>query len=94
MNIQGYGPSIQPTQGQQSTGKPGNFASLVQKYTEQVNQDKKSAAVAAENLAVNGTGNVAETLIAVQKADLSFQLLLSARNKLVDAYREVMRMQV
>ncbi len=94
MNIQGYGPSIQSTQGQQATGKSGNFASLVQKYTEQVNQDTKSAAAAAENLAVNGTGNVAETLIAVQKADLSFQLLLSARNKLVDAYREVMRMQV
>jgi len=98
MNIQGYGTSIQPVQqpvqGPQNVSKPGNFGSLVKQYTEQVNQDTKIAAKAAENLAVNGTGNVAETILAVKKADLSFQLLLSARNKLVDAYREVMRMQV
>lgn len=94
MKIQGYAPSIQPLQGQQNTNKPGNFGALVKQYTEQVNQDTKTAASAADNLAVNGKGNVAETLLAVQKADLSFQLLLSARNKLVDAYREVMRMQV
>ncbi len=94
MKVQGYGPSIQPVQGQQTTGKPGNFGALVKQYTAQVNHEHKAAATAAENLAVNGSGNVAETLLAVQKADLSFQLLLSARNKLVDAYREVMRMQV
>jgi len=94
MKIQGYGPSIQPLQGQQSINKPGNFGALVKQYAEQMNHDKKAAASAAENLAVNGTGNVAETILAVKKADLSFQLLLSARNKLVDAYREVMRMQV
>ncbi len=94
MNIQGYGPSIQPSQGQQNVSKPGNFGALVKQYTEQVNQDTKAAAKAAENLAVNGVGSVSETVLAVKKADLSFQLLLSARNKLVDAYREVMRMQV
>jgi len=94
MKIQGYTPSIQPLQGQQNANKPGNFGALVKKYSEQVNHDTKTASAAATNLAVSGTGNVAETLLAVQKADLSFQLLLSARNKLVDAYREVMRMQV
>jgi len=96
MKIDGYGSlpqQLQPGSAQQS-GKPGNFGALVKQYTEQMNQDKKSAAAAAEKLAVNGEGNVAETLLALQKADLSFQLLLSTRNKLVDAYREVMRMQV
>ncbi len=94
MNIHGYGTPVQPTPGQQNTQKPGNFGALIKQYTEQVNTEHKAAAVQAENLAVNGTGNVAETLLAVQKASLSFQLMLSARNKLVDAYREVMRMQV
>jgi flagellar hook-basal body complex protein FliE len=34
------------------------------------------------------------TLIAVQKADLSFQLMMQVRNKIVQAYQEIMRMQV
>lgn len=95
MKIQGYGPSVLPQQTQQpAAGKPGNFGALVKQYAEQMNHDHKAADAASVDLAVNGKGNVAETLLAVQKADLSFQLLLSARNKLVDAYREVMRMQV
>ena len=38
--------------------------------------------------------DVHTAMIAMQKADLSFQLLMQVRNKLVEAYREVMRMQV
>ena len=94
MNIHGYGISTQPVKAPQSSEKPGNFGALIKQYTEQMNTEKKAAAAQAEDLAVSGKGNVAETLLAVQKADLSFQLMLSARNKLVDAYREVMRMQV
>ena len=32
-------------------------------------------------------------MLALQKADLSFQLMLQVRNKLVQAYRDIMRMQ-
>jgi flagellar hook-basal body complex protein FliE len=34
------------------------------------------------------------TVIAVQKADLSFQMMMQVRNKIVQAYQEIMRMQV
>jgi len=77
-----------------TAGKPGNFSSLIQQYIQQANQDEKSAGKAAVNLAMGKSANVSETLLAVQKANLSFQLMLSVRNKLVDAYREVMRMPV
>ena len=77
-----------------TTDKPGNFASLIQQYVQQTNQDTKAAAEATVNLSLGKSSNVSETLLAVQKADLSFQLMMSVRNKLVDAYREVMRMQV
>ena len=40
----------------------------------------------------NGT-DVHEAMIAVQKADLSFQLMLQVRNKVVQAYQEIERMQ-
>jgi flagellar hook-basal body complex protein FliE len=74
--------------------KPGNFASLIQQYVQQTNQDTKAADAASVDLALGKSSNVSETLLAVQKADMSFQLMMSVRNKLVDAYREVMRMQV
>ena len=34
------------------------------------------------------------TIIAVQKADLSFQMMMQVRNKIVQAYQEIMHMQV
>jgi flagellar hook-basal body complex protein FliE len=38
--------------------------------------------------------NIHETMLAVERADMSLKLLMQVRNKLLDAYREVMRMQV
>lgn len=105
MNIHGYQPTSAPTSvtpsnnsfqdvGKSSTSGEKNFATLLQAYTEQVNQDVKSAAKDAEGLVSGESHNTSETLLALQKADLSFQMMLSVRNKLVDAYREVIRMQV
>ncbi len=74
--------------------KPGNFASLVRQYIQQVNQDSKAASKAGLELALGKNTHVTETLLAIRKADLSFQLMLGVRNKLVSAYKEIMRMQV
>ncbi|MBL4775048.1 MAG: flagellar hook-basal body complex protein FliE [Mariprofundus sp.] len=102
MNIHGYQstPSTTaafPTAGKSDVGasaKPGGFGALLQAYTEQVNHDVKAGAKGAEALALGDSRNTSETLLAIKKADLSFQMMLSVRNKLVDAYREVIRMQV
>jgi len=42
---------------------------------------------------LNGNATVHETMINLQKADTSMRLLLAVRNKAVDAYREITRMQ-
>jgi len=72
----------------------GSFAAMISAYTQQVNHDVKSASKAAAEVAMGKGGDTTETLLAVKKAGLSFQLMLATRNKLVEAYREVMRMQV
>jgi flagellar hook-basal body complex protein FliE len=41
-----------------------------------------------------GKAGLHETLLAVEKADISFRLLMQVRNKVLDAYKEVMRMNV
>jgi len=43
---------------------------------------------------VDGTGDVHDAMIALQRADLTFQLSMQVRNKLVSAYQEIMRMPV
>jgi len=88
------GPAAQPMQNPGTEAKGGDFATLLKAYTEQMNTEHNVAFKAAEDLATGKGGNTAETLLAIQKADLSFQMMLGVRNKLVDAYREVMRMQV
>lgn len=100
MNIHGYqsSASIGATPGAQQDDKSkqgsGNFAAVLSNYVQEVNQDTKAAGKAAVALASGESHSTSETLLAIKKADLSFQMMLSVRNKLVDAYREVSRMQV
>ncbi len=106
MNIHGYQPSSvssgisSPKNTMQDVGKAAggekNFATLLQAYTQQVNHDSKAAGKAAVALAsgVDTGKGTAETLLAIKQANLSFQMMLGVRNKLVDAYREIIRMQV
>ncbi|MBL4759959.1 MAG: flagellar hook-basal body complex protein FliE [Mariprofundaceae bacterium] len=94
MNIQGLPSQLTQTTQTESSKPKGNFGALLKQYTADVNHDIKAAGKNAEALAVDGVGNVTETMLAVKKAGLSFQLMMAARNKMVDAYREVMRMQV
>jgi flagellar hook-basal body complex protein FliE len=53
---------------------------------------KKDRAV--EALATGKTDNIAEVLMAVEKADIAFKALMQIRNKLVEAYKEIERMQI
>ena len=41
-----------------------------------------------------GKNNLHETVIALQKADMSFQVMMQIRNKIISAYEEIIRMQV
>ena len=43
---------------------------------------------------LEGTGDVHEAMIALQRADMTLQLTVQIRNKIVQAYQDVMRMQV
>jgi flagellar hook-basal body complex protein FliE len=47
-----------------------------------------------QKLMAGETQDLHETMIAVQKADLSFQMMMQVRNKLLQAYQEIMRMQI
>ncbi len=79
---------------QSETVKQGNFGAVIKHYIQQTNLDEKASDQAGLELALGKRNNVSETLLAIEKADMSFKLMLGVRNKLMQAYHEVMRMQV
>ncbi len=71
----------------------GSFGDVIKQAIKRVDDMQIRADQSVEQLLKGETG-FHETMIALQKADISFRLLLQVRNKVMDAYREVMRMQV
>lgn len=71
-----------------------SFADTLAESLNKVNDLQKDADVAIENLAAGKTQNIHETMMAVNKADMAFKMTMQVRNKIVEAYQEVLRMQV
>lgn len=84
--------SIQP----ESVGGTGGatFADTLNQAIGQVNQLQKTADKASADLATGRTDNVADVMIASEKADIALRLMMQVRNKVIDAYQEIMKMQV
>lgn len=59
-----------------------------------VNDLEKNSASMNAALATGQVEDVSQVVIAAQKADIAMQLTLQVRNKAIDAYQELMRMQV
>lgn len=74
------------------SGKNG-FAATLESAIDNVDQLQGEAQEQVEGL-LNGSGaDVHSTMIAVEKADLAFELMMQVRNKIVAAYQEISRMQ-
>jgi len=76
-----------------AAGQTSNFSSLLDGAIRGVEQPREEANQAVQNL-LNGDGEMHSVALAVQRADLAFDLGLQVRNKIVSAYQEIMRMQL
>ncbi len=72
----------------------GSFKSLLENSIQRVNEMQQASEQAKIDLVTGGTENIGEAMAAVKKAEIAFKELVEIRNKLVDAYQEVMRMQI
>ncbi|MBW2057128.1 MAG: flagellar hook-basal body complex protein FliE [Deltaproteobacteria bacterium] len=80
--------------GQEPARGEKSFGQILKESIEEVNRLQGAADHAIEELTVGGTKNIHETMIALEKAEISFKLMLQVRNKILEAYHEVMRMNV
>jgi flagellar hook-basal body complex protein FliE len=71
-----------------------NFGQVLNETLDSLNQVDNDANNAIARLAAGEDVELHQVMLAVQQADIAFNLALQVRNKLVEAYQEVMRMQV
>lgn len=87
-------PSLQEN-GQNTPGVPKeNFGEVLKTAIDDIDKLQKSADQAIIKLEKDNSGSLHEAIIALEKADISFRAMMQVRNKIIEAYQEIMRMQV
>lgn len=110
MGIEGVGiesiaaivpPSLAPVMSIAPPGLPGagpaapaGFGQLVTDGLDGVNRSLVSAQAGVQSLALGNPVNLHQVMINLEESRLSFQLMMQVRNRLLEAYQDVMRMQV
>lgn len=98
--IQGISPVIPALAGQIApAGAPdasasGGFLDTLKNAIGKANDVQMQANQAVDALVTGQAQDLHGTMVALQQADVSFQLMMQIRNKLVTAYEEIQRMQV
>lgn len=75
-------------------GEEGSFGDALNASLAEVNRLQNEADQAITALATGENVSVHDTMIAMEKADVSFRLMMEVRNKIVEAYQEILRTQV
>lgn len=82
-----------PAAGASDLGGAPDFMQTLENAVQQVNDVQSDASSKVQDL-LRGNGQDLHTaMIAVEKADLSFQLMMQVRNKIIQAYQTVSQMQ-
>lgn len=68
------------------------FVDVIKQAVKKTNDMEIQADQSVEKM-LRGEAGIHETMVAIQKSDISLRLLLQVRNKVLEAYREIMRMQ-
>jgi flagellar hook-basal body complex protein FliE len=88
---------LQPGQvGGATSAQPAgeSFGSMLGRLAQDVNASQATAKDAVRELQSGGNIALHQAVIAMEEASVSFQLMVEVRNKLLEAYQEIMRMQV
>jgi flagellar hook-basal body complex protein FliE len=88
--------SVTPKQPADTSGSVsgGSFQDVLGNAMNSLSQMQSQADTAATQLASGQPVELHQALLATEEASLDFQLAVQVRNKIIDAYQEIMRMQV
>lgn len=74
--------------------QPKGFTEVFEHQLGKVNQDLAAAETSLQKLAAGESVELHDVMISLETARISVQTMIQVRNRLVDAYQEVMRMQI
>lgn len=77
-----------------STAQPQGFTEVFENQLGKVNQDLAAAETSLQKLATGEPIELHDVMISLETARISVQTMIQVRNRLVEAYQEVMRMQI
>lgn len=87
-------PSAPQSSGTQASG-PSDFATLLRRGIDQVNQSQQSANQLADAFSRGTPGvELPQVMVQMEKANVSFRALAEVRNRLISAYQDIMNMQM
>ncbi|MGB8170729.1 MAG: flagellar hook-basal body complex protein FliE [Chthoniobacteraceae bacterium] len=72
----------------------GGFSNFLQKAVSEIDGKMQTAQAEQTKVLTGESTNLHQAMIAMQEANVAFTLMVEVRNKLVESYQEVMRMQV
>ncbi len=79
---------------QENDNKAEAFSDLFREQLNQVNQLKKDSQAMTASFAAGETDNIHDVMIASEKAKVAVNLTTAVQTKVIDAYNEIMRLQV
>jgi flagellar hook-basal body complex protein FliE len=85
-NLAGPAVGVQPAE--------GSFSSVLGQMVQDINSKQVGATQALQDLQSGQNVSLHQTMIAMEEASVSFQLMVEVRNRLLESYQEIMRMQV
>jgi flagellar hook-basal body complex protein FliE len=87
MQVEGLSTNAPPADGK-------SFGDILKDSVDKVNLYQAQADTAIKELVAGRNKNIHETMLTIERADTSLKLMMQVRNKILDAYKEIMRMQV
>jgi len=96
MKIEHYGfnPSIDQMEKNTTAKKTTSFVETLKESINKMGEIEREADQEISKLATLESSDIHNTMIAIEKADMAFQMMMQIRNKIITAYEEIMRMQV
>lgn len=85
---------LSPSGSEARVGPGRSFGRMLSEAVGETERLRRAADAAIGDLAAGRNVSIHKTMIAMEKASISFKLMMQVRNKVVSAYQEIMRMQV
>lgn len=92
--LQGLSSGQASASNQTSQGSPTSFGQVLGQMVQEVSAKQGVAAQSVQDLQAGNNVSLHQAMIAMEEASVSFQLMVEVRNKLLESYQEIMRMQV